>query len=154
MGALRPTEAPLIAELHRALLAEIGARSIYGWLARFVRDRELRQVLARFQEEEVTQIDRLSRVLTALGERPTRRGLRRRFLAAALACTVPVIGSRPALRICEEAEGTAARWYAHFRELLDGRGRRELAQACNELATTKLRHALALQAWVRNAPRR
>ena len=85
----------LTVELQRALLAEIGARSIYGWLARFVRDRELRQVLARFQEEEMAQIEQLERVLAALGERPRRRGLRRRLLAAALAFTVPLVGSRP-----------------------------------------------------------
>ncbi len=155
MGELSPRDsAALVAEMHRAFLAEIGARSMYGWLARLARDSELRQLLARFQEEELHQLDRLGVVMAALGERPRRRGLRRRLMAAALALTVPVVGSRPALRICEEAEGTAARWYAHFRELLDGCGRADLAAECDRLATTKLRHAQALEAWVRHAPRR
>jgi rubrerythrin len=144
----------LVAEMHRAYLSEIGARSIYGWLARLVRDSALRQLLARFQEEEARQLDRLERVMATLGRRPRRRGLRRRVMAALLASTVPVVGSRPALRICEEAEGTAARWYAHFRELLDRAGRADLAAECGRLATTKLRHAQALEAWVRHAPRR
>lgn len=155
MGELAARDsAALVAEMHRALLAEVGARSIYGWLARLVRDAELRQVLARFHEEEERQIAELRGVMGELGSRPPRRGLRRRMMAAVLAFSVPVVGSRPALRICEEAEGTAARWYAHFRDLLDAAGQRELAARCNRLATTKLRHAQALEAWVRNAPRR
>jgi rubrerythrin len=136
--------------MRRALLAELGARCVYGWLVRLVRDRELRGVLGSFLDEEAEQIDALRRVMIELGGAPPRTSRRRRALATLLALTVPVIGSRPALRICEEAEGTAARWYGHFREILMGDGRGDLAVVCERLATTKLRHARALEAWVRN----
>jgi len=64
------------------------------------------------------------------------------------------VGIRPALRICLEAEGTAARRYAHFQEHLARLGERGAALACGELALTKRRHAQALSAWAENAPRR
>ncbi|HVS12205.1 MAG TPA: hypothetical protein VMS76_20250 [Planctomycetota bacterium] len=146
--------ARLIGELRRALLAEFGARAIYRRLERLARDGELARVLAGFAQEEERQIELLRASLTSLGAGPARGSLRRTLLAEALAWTSPLVGIRPVLRICLEAEDTSARRYAYFQERLAQLGERESALACGELALTKRRHAQALYAWVENAPRR
>ena len=150
----RAVDAALLREMKRALLAELGARAIYRRLARLARDPELVRVLAGFAHEEERQIELLRASLASLGARAARSSLRRTLLAEALAWTGPIVGTRPALRICLEAEGSAARSYAHFQEHLASLGEREAALACGELALTKRRHAQALHAWVENAPRR
>lgn len=141
-------------ELRAALLAEFGARAIYRRLGRLASDPELRRVLAGFALEEDRQIELLRASLSALGVRPARASLRRTLLAEALAWTGPMVGMRPALRICLEAEDSAARSYAHFQEHLARLGERDVARSCGELALTKRRHAQALDAWVANAPQR
>jgi rubrerythrin len=138
----------LLVEMRRALLAEFGARAIYGQLARVVRDPELTDVLLRLHEEEALQIERLRALMSALGARPRTRSLRRRLLAACLAYTTPVLGCGFALRTCHEAETTASRWYAQYREYLAGCGEPAHANVCAELSLVKLRHAQALLAWV------
>ena len=144
----------LFGEMRRALLDEFGARAIYRRLTRLARDPELVRVLAGFAQEEERQIELLRASLTSLGERPARGSLRRALLAEALAWTGPIVGIRPVLRICLEAEDTSARRYAYFQERLELFGERGAALACGELALTKRRHAQALHAWVENAPRR
>ena len=134
--------------MKRALLAEFGARAIYRRLARLVRDKELALLLAGFADEELAQIELLRTTMEALGAVPRARSIRRTLLANALAVTAPVIGPRLALRICEDAEETRARWYAHFNEYLLRCGELELAKSCAHLSVTKQRHAQALQAWV------
>jgi demethoxyubiquinone hydroxylase (CLK1/Coq7/Cat5 family) len=145
--------ASLLREMKRALLAEFGARAIYRRLSRLVRDQQLAQLLARFEQEEEDVIASLRATMQALGARP-RTGSRRRWLLAnALAYSTPVLGPRLALRICVDAEETRARWYAHFSEYLLQRGERDLSEKCGRLSTTKLRHGQALQAWVEHAAR-
>jgi rubrerythrin len=144
----------LFGEMRRALLDEFGARAIYRRLGRLARDPELVRVLAGFAQEEERQIEILRASLASLGVRSPRACLRRTLLAEALAWTGPIVGIRPALRVCLEAEDTSARRYAYFQEHLAGLGERETALACGELALTKRRHAQALHAWVENAPRR
>jgi rubrerythrin len=146
--AATPEHASLLREMRRALLAEFGARAIYRRLAKLVRDAELARLLADFALEEDAQIDRLRAAMQKLGAKPRTRSIRRTLLAHALALTAPVIGPRLALRICEDAEETRARWYAHFNEYLLQRGETELGKECAHMSLTKQRHAQALQAWV------
>jgi hypothetical protein len=113
-----------------------------------VRDRELARLLADFALEEDAQIERLRATMQQLGAVPRTRSIRRTLLANALAWTAPVIGKRLALRVCENAEETRARWYAHFNEYLLHSGESELAKQCAHMSLTKQRHAQALQAWV------
>ena len=138
----------LLGEMREALRAEFGARAIYRRLSKLVRDPVLAELLARFAEDEATQIEELRAVMVELGAKPRRGSLRRRLLAEALAWTTPLIGSRLALRICTDAEETRARWYAHFQEYLLRTGANATSTVCARLSTTKLRHAGALRAWV------
>jgi len=142
--------AALLEEMERALRAEFGALAIYRRLLRIVRDEELSRVLDTFCEDERDQLVALRALMSELGVVPRKGSLRRRIAAIVLALSVPVVGSRPVLRLCEEAEGTAARWYAHFRDFFLERGMPDRALTCDRLATTKLRHAQTLQTWVRN----
>lgn len=144
----------VLVELRRALRAEFGARSLYGWLARLHRSPELRRLMGGLEDEEREQIARLRSLMTDLGERPRARSFRRRVASACLAFSTPVFGVRPVLRLCEEAEGTASRWYAHFGEHFARSGELEAARVCSTLALTKSMHVQALRAWVNNAPRR
>jgi len=64
-----------------ALSSEFGACAVYGLLARRMKDVELAQVLAAFQQEEREQIERLRDVIRELGGRAPRRSLRRSFMA-------------------------------------------------------------------------
>ena len=116
----------LESEMRRTLLAELGARAIYGQLAAMTRDEELTRVLERLRAEEVDQIAELTRIF----------------------------GVRFALRICCDAERTAARWYATFRTWLLEQERDDLALACDRLGLNKHRHAEILSTWIEHAPRR
>jgi len=146
--------AEVLVEMRRALLAELGALALYGWLARLSRSAELRDLMAAFEDEERAQVERLRQLMRELGEQPRATSRRRRLASLLLACSTPVFGARPVLRLCEEAEGTASRWYAHFAEHLVLSGAPLEAAACRALSDTKARHARALRAWVDNAPRR
>jgi demethoxyubiquinone hydroxylase (CLK1/Coq7/Cat5 family) len=146
--ARRAGDAALLEDMRRALLAEFGAQAIYRHLAPRVRRPELRSLLERLHAEEDAQIARVRAVMEALGERPATRSRRRRVLAWCLAAISPLTGRSLVLRICTEAETTAARWYAQFHEYLAAVGELELARACAELSSYKLRRAHALQPWL------
>ena len=146
-GALR-------VELRTALLAEFGARAIYGDLARLTGDEELRGVLARLVEEEDAQLARLRSLMGELGLDPARRSRRRRLLAWVFSRTAHVAGVPFVLRTCVAAEGKAARWYGHFVEYFLGAGQRAHAELCRQLSVTKQRHSQVLDTWAQNAPRR
>lgn len=143
----------LVWELRRALLAELGARVIYRRLARLVRDPALSEVLERFAEDESQALEDVRALIEACGVRARRRSLRRAALAELLALTAPIVGPKPALRICVEAEATRARWYAHLDLYLARAGQAAHAQTCARLARVKERHAQALQTWVVHARR-
>lgn len=144
----------LESELRRTLLAEFGARAIYGQLAVLTRDPELRNVLRRLRAEEVQQVEELRAVFAALGFRARRRSFRRWCLAGMLATFAAIFGVRFALRICADAERTASRWYATFRTWLIEAGELELAETCGRLGTNKHRHGEILATWIEHAPRR
>ncbi len=140
----------LLREMSVALLAELGARRMYRRLARSERDRELAELLLGFEAEENVQVRTLSGLIVDLGGTPKASSLRRNLLADSLALTTRLGMRRMVLRICAQAEDQRARWYMHFGEVLLDLGRRAEAQICSQLALTKRRHALALQAWVDN----
>jgi rubrerythrin len=140
--------ATLLDDMRSALRSEFGARAMYGFLSRRIPDRELADLLGRFEVEEAEQVDRLRHLMSDLGGRPAARSLRRRTAAWLLYLGTWVGARRIALRLCLESEETVSRWYAHFAQVLEGEGADDHARTCRDLATTKLRHALALQAWV------
>lgn len=132
-----------------ALLAEFGARSLYGQLARRMRDPELAQVLARFHEDESRIIDALRRLLADLGAaRVPLRSRRRDALSWCLALTSRGRASSLALRTCLDSESVIARWYAEYARYLAQCGAPDRARICAELSDTKVRHARILSAWV------
>jgi rubrerythrin len=131
-----------------ALLSEFGAHVVYSRLATCVEDRELRGVLAELAEEEVRQIERLRSLMSALGDRPRRRSIRRWLAARALVSCRRLFGARFALRVCLDAEWTVSRWYAKYADYLNRVGQESGAQECQELALIKRRHSRVLQAWV------
>ena len=138
----------LLADMHRALLAEFGAHAVYGYLPRRTADAELSHLLGGFREEEEQQIERLRGLILALGGRPPVRSARRRFAAWLLYLSTWVGGRRLALRLCLESEETVSRWYAHYAAHLGEAGFADHARTCGSMSVTKRRHALALQAWV------
>ena len=75
-------------------------------------------------------------------------------MARALSWTSRVTGMRPALRICQNAEETVARWYAEYEIFLARIGDLERARVCGDLARVKRLHSQALGAWVANIRRR
>lgn len=141
----------LRSELELALLAELGARSIYPSLAAVARDGNLVSALGRMHQEQEEQVERLRGLMAGLGLRPRRRSVRRHLLARAFAASSRVLGLRLVLRTCVHAQTTAARWYAQDRDWFLARGDRGRALVCDDLATTKLRHAQVLDTWVRFA---
>jgi demethoxyubiquinone hydroxylase (CLK1/Coq7/Cat5 family) len=141
----RAGDAALLEDMRRALLAEFGSQAIYAQLALRIRPGELRGLLDRLHLDEASQIERLRRVMLALGEKPAVRSRRRRILAWALASASPLTGRRLVLRICAEAETTASRWYAQFHEYLAAVGEAELARECAQMSAFKLRRAHSLQ---------
>lgn len=141
----RAGDAALLEDMRRALLAEFGSQAIYAQLALRIRPGELRGLLDRLHLDEASQIERLRRVMSALGEKPASRSRRRRILAWALASASPLTGRRLVLRICAEAETTASRWYAQFHGYLAAVGESELARECAEMSAFKLRRAHSLQ---------
>ena len=138
----------LTADMRLALLAEFGARSLYGRLAERTRDPELAQVYARFHEDEARVIETLRRLLADLGARdiPT-RSRRRAALSWCLSFASRGRLSSMALRACIDSESVIARWYGEYARYLAACGALSEARTCDELAGTKLRHARVLQAW-------
>lgn len=138
----------LVEGLRDALLAEFGARAIYGALSRRLSDPELSDLLAQFHQEECDQIEALRRVMTALGLRAKSRSFRRSAIARCIAFSARFGGRSLALRLCLESERTVERWYLEYANHFLATGDHEQASACRALATTKGRHARALAAWV------
>jgi hypothetical protein len=141
----------LLREMHLALLSEFGARAVYGDLARWLRDPELKRVLKGLSEESAEQVRSLSETMIALGGRPRSASARRRILAAALALSTPILGRRIVLRICASAADKASRWYAYFQIHLMQIGHGELAATCGRLSDVRRSHSQALETWVENA---
>ena len=153
-GPPRPELAPayrsLLREMKLALLSEIGARSIYDHLGRRAGNGELRRVLVHLNETGAERVARLRELMQGLGARPRRTSLRRRALARGLALGSRLIGIRPVLRICMNAEETVGRWYAEYALFLARLDDRERARVCEELSQAKRRNAQMLGAWVHN----
>jgi rubrerythrin len=136
-----------------ALHGELGARSLYGRMGRQVADEELARVFAALAEEEERQVERLRDLMEELGGRGPARSRRRALTAALVAFAGRLLGPRPVLRLCQEAEATIARWYAAYEGYLLEAGEVEAARTCRTLALTKHRHAQILSAFLENAPR-
>ncbi|MBL8859121.1 MAG: hypothetical protein JNL28_11480 [Planctomycetes bacterium] len=131
------------------MLAEFGARSIYGCLSKRMRDAELRQVIVEFHEEESQIIAKVQRLLALCGARSVpSRSRRRAFMSWVLALSSRGRADSLALRSCHDAELTVARWYSEYARYLGQVGARAEARTCEELAQTKIRHARILEAWM------
>jgi rubrerythrin len=142
-------QSALQAELRRALMAEIGARSIYAQLAARMRDAELRQVLAIFRDDEDVLVEGVRALILAAGaKRAPHASLTRTSMSWLLAVTSRGKSSSIALRLCHDSECTVARWYHDIALELARGGQTQSARACTEFAQTKHRHARALEAWV------
>lgn len=140
--------AALEAELVRMLLAEFGARAIYGRLGSAVRDVQLSSLLRAFEQEQRAQIDATRRLIELCGFRSPSDSLRRRALAHALASLRVVLGQRLILRLCADAERTRAVGYSQLAEHFARNAPTELALLAQACATRSARHADALDAWV------
>jgi hypothetical protein len=139
----------LLADLRRALQAELGARSIYGYLAPRMRDRELGQLLERFHEDEDALVAGMRALLLDLGARKVPRRNRSRELSGwILALSSGGRASSMALRLCLESESTVARRHGENALRLARAGDVLRARACDGFAQIKLRHARMLEAWV------
>ena len=147
---MRP-DATLARELRRTLLAELGARAIYGDLARRSPDAELARLLERLREEQAEQVEELRAVMDGLDLAPRSSSPRRRVLAWLLAAAWPRVGRRLVLRLCAQAADRAARAHATFQLCLRELGAEQGASACGRLSERRRRHALSLEAWVQNA---
>lgn len=141
---------PLVRDMERAVRSEIGAQSIYALLPVLVRDRELRRLLAQWREQQRQHVELLVDAIASLGGRAARHSWRRSLAAWALLAVTPVIGSRFALRLCEEAAGTCARWHAEYALHLAEHGRTEAAEACRIVSRQRLQQHWALRAWTEN----
>jgi len=139
----------LVADMRTTLLAEFGARAIYGFLSERTADPELAGVLARCHEDEDTLVEGLTRLMRELGIRRVPSGSRRRTV---LAWCVAVASRRQrrslALRLCLDSEEKLGRSYSSYAEYLLRSGAVDLARRCEELAQIKLQHARILSAWV------
>jgi rubrerythrin len=139
----------LLAELRRALSAEIGARSIYACLAVRMRDPELGRVLAAFHEDEHELVESVRALLISAG---AKRAPRQSYTRASIGWILAVLSrgksSSIALRLCHDSECTVARWYHDLAFELARAGEVEPARACGGFAQTKQRHARVLEAWI------
>ena len=133
-----------------ALLSEIGARAIYNHLGRHAHDEDLKSMLGKLNQEGAEVVVRLQDLIRGLGGRPRRTSFRRRAMARILALASRMIGMRPVLRVCLNAEETVERWYGEYCLFLMRLGDRERARTCTELAEIKHLHAQALSAWIQN----
>jgi len=144
-------DATLADELHGTLLSELGARAIYGDLARRCKDPELTRLLELLREEQDEQVRELCEVMRALGLRPPQSSARRRVLAWLLAAARPVVGQRLVLRLCAQAADRAARSHATFQHCLREMDHEAGASLCGRMSERRRRHAFSLEAWVQNA---
>lgn len=136
-------------DVRTSLLAEFGARAIYGFLARRAADEELAGVVARFAEDGDELVAGLSRLLRELGvHRVPTRSLRRTTQAWCVAALSRRRRGSLALRMCLDSEQRLGRSYASYAEYLGRFGRLDLARRCEALAATKQRHARILATWV------
>jgi hypothetical protein len=141
---------PVLEEMRETLLAEFGALAIYGHLSRSRSDPELASLLETFRDEEREQIDRLRRLFERLGRRAPAQSYRRKIVPWLLAGAARCGFREIALRSCLWSEETVSRWYLQHAVRLGELGRIDAARTCEDLSSTKQRHALALQAWVRS----
>ena len=142
----------LLDDMDLALRSELGARTLYPLLRRLARDPELRRVLERLASDEREQVTRMRSLMEGLGARPRRWSFRRWLAAWLVAGATLIIGTRFALRLCLDAEEAVGRWYGAYRAWFVEQGDVERARICDELATTKMRHASWLSTWVQNVP--
>jgi rubrerythrin len=139
----------VLKELSETLRAEFGAFAMYGHLSRSRADPELAALLETFRDEEREQIERLRGLFERLGRRAPARSMRREIVPWLLACASRCGFRELALRSCLWSEETVSRWYLQHAVRLAEAGLLDLVRTCEELSSTKQRHALALQAWVR-----
>jgi rubrerythrin len=144
-------DATLALELHGTLLSELGARAIYGDLARRCGDAELARLLELLREEQDQQVRELREVMRSLGLRAPESSARRRVLAWLLAAARPIVGQRLVLRLCAQAADRAARAHATFQLCLRELGHEAAAALCGRMSERRRRHAFSLEAWVQNA---
>lgn len=141
-------------EVGLALLSEIGARSVCHHLQARVKDPKLADLLQRVNEEGVHNVSEVQQLIRELGGQPRRTSFRRRALARALTWMVPIVGTRPVLRIVHNGADTLSRWYRLYANYLVQAGDAEHARMCERLSRRKHHHAQALDAWIRHMPRR
>lgn len=141
---------PLLRDMQRALRAEFGAQSIYALLPALTRDRELARLLRELRAQQKEHIELLRGAIESLGGRAPQSRWRRSVAAWALFASTPVLGLRFALRLCEEAAATVARWHAEYAMYLARAGRLEEARACQTISRQRLRQHYALRAWTEN----
>lgn len=143
----------MLFELEGALLAEFGARAIYGAIPRYTHDRALIDMLGKLRQEQDEIIANVQALMRDMGASPKRKSLRRTVLANLLALWAWPFSVRLPLRVSADAEETRARWYGHFQLYFHSLGETARAAACGNLQFVKLRHAQALQAWVEHLPK-
>lgn len=141
---------PLVRDMQRALKSEFGAQSIYALLPALTRDRELARLLRELRAQQKEHIELLRGAIESLGGRAPQSRWRRSVAAWALFASTPVLGLRFALRLCEEAAATVARWHAEYAMYLALAGRLEEARACQTISRQRLRQHYALRAWTEN----
>jgi demethoxyubiquinone hydroxylase (CLK1/Coq7/Cat5 family) len=141
---------PLVRDMERTLKSELGAQSMYALLPVLVRDRELRRLLGDLRAQQREHVAMLAAAITSLGGRPARRSWRRSVAAWALFLVTPVLGLRFALRLCEEAAATVARWHAEYALYLADMGRLDEARTCRAISHRRLQEHFALRAWTEN----
>jgi hypothetical protein len=134
-----------------ALRSEIGARTLYPLLRRRVRDPQLKDVLGTMAKNERRMVERVGALIEGLGGRGRTWSFRRWLASWAIFCGTFVFGLRFALRLCQDAEASVARWYATHRAFFVEQGDAERAHECDALAQTKLRHAQWLQTWLQHS---
>jgi len=138
--------------MQRALRSEFGSQSIYALLPAITRDRELRRLLVELRGQQKQHVEILRGVIESLGGRTPRSRWRRSVAAWALFATVPILGLRFSLRLCEEAAATVARWHAEYALHLAEHGHTSQAIACQTISRQRLAQHWALRAWTENFP--
>lgn len=135
-------------ELLLALRSELGARSLYPWLARRAREPEFAAVLHELARDTELQISQLRQLLAELSVDAPARSRRRAIASTVIAAMTVFLGLRFALRICVDAEETVARWYERFAHRFVAEGRIDLARRVEPLGLAKRRHAEVLRAFL------
>ena len=105
-------------------------------------------------DEQRKIVEELEAAMSALGEQPRTRSLRRSLAAWGLFLASPVLGLRFALRLCYHAEGRVGRWYHGYSAWLAEHAAPESARTFQRLSLEKRRHAQVLETFVEHAPAR